>query len=117
MFNTEGDPILATGSPGGSTIITIVMQIILNVLEFDMGIAEATAASRVHHQWLPDNIYYEPGLSVDSKALLQKMGHIINDSSGRLGATQSIYRTVDGRLHGAADSRRQGAGAVAQESR
>ena len=117
MFNAEGEPVLATGTPGGSTIITIVMQIILNLLEFDMGIAEATAASRVHHQWLPDNIYYEPGLSADSKALLQKMGHIINDSSGRLGATQSIYKAIDGRLHGAADSRRQGAGAVAQESR
>lgn len=117
MFNADGEPVLATGTPGGSTIITIVMQIILNLLEFDMGIAEATAASRVHHQWLPDNIYYEPGLSTDSKALLQKMGHIINDSSGRLGATQSIYKAFDGRLHGAPDSRRQGAGAVAQESR
>ena len=117
MFNAEGQPVLATGTPGGSTIITIVMQIILNLLEFDMGIAEATAASRVHHQWLPDNIYYEPGLSADSKALLQKMGHIINHSSGRLGASQSIYKAIDGRLHGAADSRRQGAGAVAQESR
>jgi gamma-glutamyltranspeptidase len=45
------------------------------------------------------------------------MGHIINHSSGRLGASQSIYKAIDGRLHGAADSRRQGAGAVAQESR
>ena len=117
MFNAEGEPVLATGTPGGSTIITVVMQIILNLLEFDMGIAEATAASRIHHQWLPDNIYYEPGLSADSNALLQQMGHIINDSSGRLGATQSIYKAVDGRLHGVADSRRQGAGAVAQESR
>jgi gamma-glutamyltranspeptidase/glutathione hydrolase len=107
---------LATGTPGGSTIITIVMQILLNVIEFDMNIAEATRAPRIHHQWLPDNIYYEPGLSEDSKAILGDMGHILNDSTGRLGASQSILRNIDGRLHGAPDSRRQGAGAVAAES-
>lgn len=116
VFDPKGEPMLATGTPGGSTIITIVMQILLNVIEFEMTIAEATAAPRIHHQWLPDNIYYEPGLSEDSKAILREMGHILNDSTGRLGAAQSIYRNVDGRLHGAADSRRQGAGAVAAEN-
>ena len=116
VFNAEDEPMLATGSPGGSTIITIVMQMLLNVIEFDMNIAEATRAPRIHHQWLPDNIYYEPGLSEDSKAVLRDMGHILNDSTGRLGASQSIHRHIDGRLHGAADSRRHGAGAVAAES-
>ena len=50
----SGKPILATGTPGGSTIITTSMQLLLNVVEFDMGVAEATAAPRIHHQWLPD---------------------------------------------------------------
>ena len=116
VFDAEHEPMLATGTPGGSTIITIVMQILLNVIEFDMNIAEATRAPRIHHQWLPDNIYYEPGLSEDSKGILRDMGHILNDSTGRLGASQSIHRNSDGRLHGAADSRRQGAGAVAAEN-
>jgi gamma-glutamyltranspeptidase/glutathione hydrolase len=116
VFDNDGAPMMATGSPGGSTIITIVMQMLLNVLEFDMGIAEATAAPRIHHQWLPDNVYYEAGVSEDTKTLLRDMGHIVNDRSGRLGATQSILKSPDGRLHGAADNRRQGGGAVAEES-
>lgn len=116
VFDKDGAPLMATGSPGGSTIITIVMQMLLNVLEFDMGIAEATAAPRIHHQWLPDNVYYESGVSADSKVLLRDMGHIVNNRSGRLGATQSIFKSPDGRLHGATDNRRQGGGAVAEES-
>ena len=114
VFNPEGAPILATGSPGGSTIITVVMQMVLNVLEFDMGIAEATAASRIHHQWLPDNIFYESGLSADTLRLMREMGHILNDKPGRLGAAESIHSKGDGVLFGAEDQRRHGSGAVAQ---
>ena len=114
VFDPSGAPIIATGSPGGSTIITVVMQIILNVLEFDMGIAEATAAARVHHQWLPDNVYYEPGISVDTLRLLREMGHIVNETPRRLGATQSIQTNKNGVLFGAADPRRYGSGAVPQ---
>ena len=114
VFDGQGTPVLATGSPGGSTIITIVMQMVLNVLEFEMGIAEAAAAPRIHHQWLPDNIYYETGLSVDTLNRLRDMGHIINNKPGRLGSTQSIQRIDAERLGGAADSRSQGSGAAAQ---
>jgi gamma-glutamyltranspeptidase / glutathione hydrolase len=114
VFDPAGAPILATGSPGGSTIITVVMQMVLNVLEFDMGIAEATAASRIHHQWLPDNVYYESGVSADTLRLLREMGHIVNDQPRRLGASESIEANGDGVLFGAADLRRHGSGAVAQ---
>ena len=114
VFDPAGAPILATGSPGGSTIITVVMQMVLNVLEFDMGIAEATAASRIHHQWLPDNVYYESGVSPDTLRLLREMGHIVNDQPRRLGASESIEANGDGVLFGAADPRRHGSGAVAQ---
>jgi gamma-glutamyltranspeptidase/glutathione hydrolase len=114
VFDPAGAPILATGSPGGSTIITVVMQMVLNVLEFDMGIAEATAASRIHHQWLPDNVYYESGVSADTLDLLREMGHIVNDEPRRLGASESIEANGDGVLFGAADPRRHGSGAVAQ---
>ncbi len=114
VFDKQGAPILATGSPGGSTIITIVMQMILNVVEFEMGIAEAAAAPRIHHQWLPDNIYYESGISVDTLNRLREMGHRVNSKPGRLGSTQSIQRLDGQRLYGAADSRSQGSGAVSQ---
>lgn len=114
VFDPDGAPILATGSPGGSTIITVVMQMVLNVLEFDMGIAEATAASRIHHQWLPDNVFYESGVSADTLRLLREMGHIVNDQPRKLGASESIEANGDGVLFGAADHRRHGSGAVAQ---
>lgn len=114
-FDASGQPILATGTPGGSTIITITLQMLLNVIEFDMGVAEATAAPRIHHQWLPDTVFFESGISVDSINRLKTMGHRVNDKSGRLGATQSIQRKTGSRLFGASDYRRAGSGAVAQD--
>jgi gamma-glutamyltranspeptidase/glutathione hydrolase len=114
-FDASGQPILATGTPGGSSIITITLQMLLNVIEFDMGVAEATAAPRIHHQWLPDTVFFESGISVDSINRLKTMGHRVNDKSGRLGATQSIQRKTGSRLFGASDYRRAGAGAVAQD--
>ena len=78
VFDVNGKPSLATGTPGGSTIITIMLQMILNISEFNMGIAEATAAPRFHHQWLPDMAYFENGISSDSLYLLQKWGIIFH---------------------------------------
>lgn len=114
LFDANNKPLLATGTPGGSTIITIVLQMILNTTEFNMGIADATAAPRFHHQWLPDKVSFENGISSNSLNLLNKMGHKISPQSRVLGATQSI--SVKGNnLEGSADSRRQGASAVAQK--
>lgn len=114
LFDANNKPLLATGTPGGSTIITIVLQIILNWAEFGMGIAEATAAPRIHHQWLPDEVYYEKGISQDSLYNLRSMGHYIQLKSRVLGSTQSI--ALKGKLlEGSADSRRHGAAAISQK--
>ena len=62
----ENKPFLIVGSPGGSTISTVVLQVIMNVLDFEMDIQQAIDMPRIHHQWLPDLVYYEPfGLSID----------------------------------------------------
>jgi gamma-glutamyltranspeptidase/glutathione hydrolase len=114
VFNADQKPVLATGSPGGSTIITVVLQMLLNMLTFDMNVADATAMARIHHQWLPDRIDYEPGISVDTLRLLRDMGHQISAKPRILGATQSIYSDTNNNRQGASDSRRQGAGAVAE---
>jgi gamma-glutamyltranspeptidase/glutathione hydrolase len=106
----DGEAFLATGSPGGSTIITVVLQVLLNALEFDMNIAEATAAPRIHHQWLPDQLFAEDGISMDTLRLLEARGFILSkDEKGNvkrrlLGRTNSIMRK-EGYLFGAADPR------------
>lgn len=114
VFNHEEKPVLATGSPGGSTIITVVLQMLLNVLEFDMNVAEATAAPRIHHQWLPDTIFYEKGISQDTLDLLTQRGHKLAEKSRILGATQTISANKDGVKFGAADYRRSDAAAISQ---
>jgi gamma-glutamyltranspeptidase/glutathione hydrolase len=73
----DGVPFLATGSPGGSTIITVVLQELLNVLAFGMNVAEATAAPRIHHQWQPDIVISEPGVSDDTLHILEARGFIL----------------------------------------
>jgi len=103
----DGKPFLATGSPGGSRIITTVLQVLLNVIDYGMNIAEATHAPRMHHQWLPDELRVEKGISPDTLRLLRGMGHTIR--IGRpMGSVQSIMWR-DGRLYGASDPRRPGA--------
>ncbi len=107
MVMQNGSAILATGSPGGSIIITTVLQVILNSLVFDMNIASAAAQPRVHHQWLPDTLRVEPGIGPDTIDILEQMGHNVTTSSRTLGRTQSIA-LKDGWLYGATDSRRAG---------
>lgn len=103
----EGKVFLVTGSPGGSTIITCTLQIISNVIDHRMNIASATNAPRIHHQWYPDELRLEAGISQDTIDLLRKWGHkvLIKDS---IGSTQSIMQTSQG-LTGASDPRRPGA--------
>jgi gamma-glutamyltranspeptidase/glutathione hydrolase len=103
----DGAFFLATGSPGGSRIITTTLQIILNVVDHGMNIAEATAAPRIHHQWLPDEIRIEEGLSPDTVRLLEERGHKLAVKNA-MGSTQSIM-SVGGVLAGASDPRRPGA--------
>ena len=115
VFDPEGSPILATGSPGGSTIITIVLQIVLNVMEFNMGVAEASSVPRIHHQWFPDRLYLESGVSEDTKTLLRNMGHEISSRTRIMGSTQSIQKGPNNFLYGKSDPRRQGAGEAIQD--
>ncbi len=107
----DGEPFLVTGSPGGSSIITVVLETIINMLDFDMNVAAATAWPRFHHQWYPDVIYAEPGISIDTRELLSQMGYRVK-SRRTLGATQSI--AIRGKYQfGATDSRRSGGAAIA----
>jgi len=97
-------PYMAVGSPGGSRIITTVLQIILNVIDHNMNIAEATHASRIHHQWYPDILFHENTLNNDTKAILTQKGHKVMQRAA-MGSTQSIM-IKDGLLFGASDPRR-----------
>ncbi|MEM8547880.1 MAG: gamma-glutamyltransferase [Pseudomonadota bacterium] len=110
----DGEPWLVTGSPGGSTIITIVLQIILNVIDHGMAPLDAVAAPRFHHQWLPDAVFFETGFSPDTRALLKQMGHDIRLRRGMMGSAQTIL--FDGQyFRGAADPRRPDALALGPE--
>ena len=110
IVRKNGKNLLATGSIGGSTIITQTLQVVLNMVEFDMNVQAAVQAPRLHHQWLPDLVYLEPGISVDTVTILENMGHIIaRDEAG------AVTRDVNGRansvawdglyFYGAADGR------------
>ncbi|MCM8527224.1 MAG: gamma-glutamyltransferase [Lentisphaeraceae bacterium] len=97
-------PWLITGSPGGSKIINSTLQIILNVIDHNMNIAEATMAPRIHHQWLPDVLNVERGFNQDSFNILKGMGHNIQ-TSGTIGNTETIL-IENGVFYGFADPRR-----------
>jgi gamma-glutamyltranspeptidase / glutathione hydrolase len=103
----DDKPFLVTGSPGGSRIITTVLQIITNVIDHGMNIAEASYAPRIHHQWLPDELRVEEGLSPDTIRLLEQMGHRVSVQDA-MGSTQSIMVTAAGRF-GSSDPRTPGA--------
>ena len=102
-----GKPILATGSPGGSRIITSTLQFLLNVLDHRMDIETATRAPRIHHQWLPDWLEMEPGFKPETLLALAEKGHLVVETKP-FGSTQSILRTKKG-FYGASDQRRPGA--------
>ena len=101
----EGKVFLVTGSPGGSRIITTVLQILLNVIDFDMNIAEATVSPRIHHQWLPDDLNLESGINQDTRDLLSKKGHNVVTTRA-MGSTQSIMK-IEEFFYGFSDSRRR----------
>lgn len=104
MVFREGEPFLVTGSPGGSRIITTTLQIILNLIDHDMNPASATAAPRVHHQWLPDEVRVERGFSRDTLDRLREWGHTITVGE-TMGGAQSILKGPHG-WYGASDPRK-----------
>ncbi|WP_434745473.1 gamma-glutamyltransferase [Candidatus Pantoea rara] len=95
---------LVTGSPGGSRIITTVLQMVVNSIDFGMNVAEATNAPRFHHQWLPDQLRVEKGFSPDTLRLLEAKGQHVKVLPS-MGSTQSIMIGPDGMLYGASDPR------------
>ncbi len=99
---------MATGAPGGSTIITQVLQVILNVLEYNMDVGTAVSVPRIHHQWLPDELRVEPwGLDALTMQDLRRRGHKIKETTP-WGNSNAIAVTSDGTLEGAADPRGEG---------
>ena len=100
----DGKTWLVTGSPGGSRIITTVLQMIVNSIDFGMNVAEATNAPRFHHQWLPDELRVEKGFSPDTLKLLETKGQKVAVKEA-MGSTQSIMVDPDGTLYGASDPR------------
>ena len=106
----DGKPFLVTGSPGGSRIITAVLQVISNVIDRKLPIAEAVAAPRIHDQWSPDEVVVEDGLAPDLVRGLEAFGHTVREDAPRTSAN-SILITPRG-LVGAADPRSRGAAAA-----
>ena len=107
MILRDGEVYLVLGSPGGSRIITAVVQLIVNVIDFDMNIAEATNQRRIHHQWIPDVLEVEPGFNRDTAQRLRQLGHEVSETF-TMGSTQSI-QVKPPYLYGASDPRRPNA--------
>jgi gamma-glutamyltranspeptidase/glutathione hydrolase len=109
----DGKPFLITGSPGGSRIITAVLQVIVNVIDLHMSLADAVSAPRLHNQWQPDETYAEPGFDPDLIDALEARGHIIVATAPHTSANSIavIPKTEfePRRYVGAADTRTRGA--------
>ena len=111
IVSKDGVPVLVTGSPGGSTIITTMLQIILNIVDHKMPLNDAVSLPRFHHQWKPDRIIYEKHAFVpDTLRALENMGHVgfFPRPYGRgIGDANSVLMK-DGKLHGVKDPRAEG---------
>jgi gamma-glutamyltranspeptidase/glutathione hydrolase len=102
----DGKPFLITGSPGGSRIISAVLQVIVSAIDFKMPIGQAVSAPRLHQQWQPEDVYVEPGFAPDVLEALEKRGHKIVATPPHT-STNSIEVTAEGYV-GAADRRTRG---------
>ncbi len=108
----DGNAWFATGSPGGSRIITTVLQMVVNVIDHGMNIAEAEAAPRMHHQWYPDVLQLESGISPDTIRILEARGHEIAATQWSMGSLQTVAYE-DGVFRGSSDPRRPNAASIA----
>lgn len=105
IFEKDGELFMVLGAPGGSTIITAVFQVFINVVEFGMPLDQAVQAKRFHHQWLPDQILIEKGTISDStKIALKNLGHSFKEIE-RMAVVKAIMIGEDGKLYGAGDPR------------
>jgi gamma-glutamyltranspeptidase/glutathione hydrolase len=112
ILTRDGKPFLVLGAPGGPRIITAVLQVILNVVDFGMNIQDAIDAPRIHHQWQPDQLYLERGISPDTVALLRAMGHEVDYSPGVVVAQVEAILNEGGWLQGGTDGRQPGKSAA-----
>ena len=110
IVSRDGELFLVIGTPGGSTIITTVLQVIMNAVDHGMDIEKAIDATRIHHQWLPDTLYIErSGLPADVLENLERMGHNLKRKKGYNGNAQGImFDPETGILCGASDHRGEG---------
>jgi gamma-glutamyltranspeptidase/glutathione hydrolase len=109
----DGKPVFTAGSPGGKTIINTTLQLILNVVDHDMNIAESVEAGRIHHQWLPDVTSMETGsLSRDTIELYEARGHRFRERAAQGAVMAVFYDRVNKLFEGASDSRRGDGAAV-----
>ncbi len=107
----DGVPLALIGSPGGKTIINTVLRVITNLVDFDLDLAEAVDAPRVHHQWMPDSLRLESSFPAATIEALEEMGHSLG-SSRLQGDAHCIYIYPDGARLAVADGRRSGAAAA-----
>jgi len=125
VVSKDGKPFMVIGSPGGSRIITITLEAIINVIDHGMNIQEAIDAPRIHHQWLPDVVHIEPrALSPDTRLILSSMGYRVSEDAdwpiwGEAAGIlvggkdlKSIEQGTDGQYYGAIDSRAEAGAAV-----
>jgi gamma-glutamyltranspeptidase / glutathione hydrolase len=111
LIEKDGRIFLVLGSPGGSRIISTVLETIINIVDYGMGPQEAVDAPRLHHQWLPDEVAYErSGLPPDTNAALAGMGYKLVEQ--RPWGAVELIEIANGRLYGASDSRRAAGAAV-----
>jgi len=109
VMRKDGTPWFALGARGGPRIITAVIQCVINVIDHDMDIQEAIDAPRVHQQWYPDEVLFEPnGMSPDTLKVLSDYGHTFADKPGHIASATGIMIDSDGVRLGAIDSRSDG---------
>jgi gamma-glutamyltranspeptidase / glutathione hydrolase len=99
----DGKLFMVVGAPGGGRIINAVLQAILHVVDFGMNAQQAVDVPRIHHQWQPDKLYVQEGVSPDTRAILSEMGHDVTPMAGRVGRLQTIV-VKDGWLEGGSNS-------------
>jgi len=108
ILTRDGKFFMAVGAPGGSRIISAVLQTILNVVDFGMNAQDAVDAPRIHHQWQPDKLYLEPGISPDTAALLKSRGYDVDRSPGVVLARVEALVNRAGWIEGGSDGRAAG---------
>jgi gamma-glutamyltranspeptidase / glutathione hydrolase len=108
ILTRDGKFFMAVGAPGGARIISAALQVIVNVIDFGMNAQDAVDTPRIHHQWQPDKLYLEPGISPDTAALLKSRGYDVDRSPGLVLARVEAIVNSGGWLQGGSDGRASG---------